>query len=170
MHRRLVLMRHAKSDWSTDAPDDHSRPLNARGQRDAPRMARWLLGQGWRPDAAVCSDARRTLETWERMVAVLQGGPRQTPPLVVEPSLYLASLGELQRVAARWPDAWGTVLALGHNPGWEHALGVLCGQDLAMTTANCALLQGAGDTWQEALEHPWELVAVGRPRELREVP
>ena len=35
MERRLILMRHAKSSWKSDAPD-HDRPLNNRGRRDAP--------------------------------------------------------------------------------------------------------------------------------------
>lgn len=161
MERRLILMRHAKSDWSTDAPDDHSRPLNQRGRRDAPRMARWLAQAGWQPDAVVSSDACRTRQTWERMAPHLPQAK-----LRLEPGLYLGGLGALQESSARWPESWGTVLALGHNPGWERALAVLGGEALRLTTANCALLVGHGERWEQALEGAWTLHELARPREL----
>ena len=51
----LLLMRHAKSDWSDGARDDHDRPLNDRGKRDASRMGRWLTAQSSLPTAIVTS-------------------------------------------------------------------------------------------------------------------
>ena len=60
--RRLVLLRHAKSEWPDVA--DHERPLAKRGRRDAPVVGRWLAESGYAPDAVVCSTARRARETW----------------------------------------------------------------------------------------------------------
>ena len=57
--RTLLVMRHAKSSWSTGVTD-HERPLNARGRADAPRMAAALRELGWIPDHVLCSDAERT--------------------------------------------------------------------------------------------------------------
>ena len=54
--RLLILMRHAKSDWSDSSLSDHDRPLNSRGQRDAPRMANWLAESDWIPDVVLSSD------------------------------------------------------------------------------------------------------------------
>ncbi|MBN9170688.1 MAG: histidine phosphatase family protein [Microbacterium sp.] len=56
---RLALVRHAKSDWSDDGIADHDRPLNARGERDAPAMARRLAVTGFAPDVIVSSTATR---------------------------------------------------------------------------------------------------------------
>ena len=70
--RRLVLLRHAKSDYP-DEVADHDRPLAARGRRDAPLVGRWLARSGYRPDAVICSTARRARETWD-LVAKLSGG------------------------------------------------------------------------------------------------
>src|SRR5512132_2493363 len=56
-HRKLVLLRHAKSAWP-DLPD-HERPLAGRGRRDAPVMGRWLRTAGHVPDQVLCSTARR---------------------------------------------------------------------------------------------------------------
>ena len=47
MKRRLIVLRHAKSSQKSDAPDDHSRPLNGRGKRDAPRVAARIAELGW---------------------------------------------------------------------------------------------------------------------------
>ncbi len=33
--KTLLALRHAKSSWDDAALDDHERPLNKRGQRDA---------------------------------------------------------------------------------------------------------------------------------------
>ena len=40
MSRHLLILRHAKSDWDTDAATDFERPLAKRGERDAPRIGR----------------------------------------------------------------------------------------------------------------------------------
>uniref|UniRef100_UPI0035189862 SixA phosphatase family protein n=1 Tax=Nioella sp. TaxID=1912091 RepID=UPI0035189862 len=60
--KRLILMRHAKSDWSLGQPDA-ARPLNARGQRSAEAMGDWLREKGYLPDQILCSSAQRTRET-----------------------------------------------------------------------------------------------------------
>lgn len=165
--RHLVLMRHAKSRRDALAPDgrlldDHDRPLAPRGLRDAPRVAAWLRAAGWQPDAVVLSDATRTRQTWAAMAPAL--GP--SLPLRVVPTLYLAGLTALRADAATWDPAWGRVLALGHNPGWEQAASHLGGVPVELKTASCALLEGAGPSWSQALAGPWRLVRLLHPREL----
>lgn len=166
MHpRRLVLMRHAKSD--RDALDlqgaalaDHLRPLAPRGRRAAPAVAAWLRAQGWAPDAVVASDATRAAQTWAAMAPAL--GPDL--PVRSSPGLYLAGLDALRADARAWDPGWTTVLAIGHNPGWELAAGALAGQPVALKTASCALLEGRGATWTLALTGPWRLARLLHPR------
>ena len=105
--KRLILMRHAKSDWSASG-DDHSRPLNARGKASAPAMGAWLCDQGWVPDEVLCSTATRTRQTLD-----LLGLPKV--PTRFERALYLADGDEITDVLR---DAEGAcVLLLGHNYG-----------------------------------------------------
>lgn len=146
--RRLVLMRHAKSD--RDAVDrsgsplpDHERPLAPRGRRAAPAVAAWLREQGWAPDAVVLSDATRTTQTWAAMAPVLGAAL----PAHSARRLYLAGLDALRTDARTWDEAWITVLAIGHNPGWELAAAALSDQPVVLKTASCALLEGSGSTW-----------------------
>ena len=61
--KTVYFVRHAKSSWSNPALDDHDRPLNSRGKRDAPFMAKVLKGKGARPDLIVTSTANRAQTT-----------------------------------------------------------------------------------------------------------
>lgn len=106
MTLRLILMRHAKSDWSLDG-GDHERPLNPRGRRAATVLGQWLVQSGYSPDTAVVSDAVRTRQTWELL--------KLDATVRFERDLYLAD----PRVMFETLQACDTasVLIIGHNPG-----------------------------------------------------
>lgn len=166
MERRLILMRHAKSSWTSDAPSDLERPLNKRGKRDAPRVAQELVALGWIPGAVVTSPARRTRATWRRMREVFAIEGTDDVEVRVAEGLYHGDGDALRDDAERWPAEVDALLVLGHNPGFELALRELSGVAAPMTTGNAALLEGRGATWAEALDGTWRLVTVVRPREL----
>ena len=123
MTRTLIVMRHAKSSWDAASQDDHERPLNKRGRRDAPRMGRWLKAQCPVIDKILVSDAARTRETIE---AVLKARG-QCEDYETCPSLYLASPSEMLGVfSARVADE-STVMLVAHNPGCEEIVHWLSG-------------------------------------------
>lgn len=157
---RLILLRHAKSAWDTDAPTDHDRPLNARGRRDAPRIGQALRERGWIPDRILSSDAARTQETWRRMA------PHLAPdaPVALHPSLYLCSTAVPLQLLAAQSDA--TIMVIGHNPTTEDLLPLLCGEQHQITTCNAALLESDQPGWAAAVRGRWRLVALLRPKEL----
>ena len=109
--RRLILLRHAKSDWP-DVPD-RDRPLAKRGRRDAPRIGRWLHEQGYQPDVVVVSAATRTRQTWD-LVAPELGG---SPAVHFEPRAYAANALTLLYLAQELPARYRTALFIAHNPG-----------------------------------------------------
>jgi phosphohistidine phosphatase len=109
--RRLILLRHAKSDWP-DVPD-RDRPLAKRGRRDAPRIGRWLREHGYQPDVVVVSDATRTRQTWDLVAAELGG----SPAVRFEPRAYAASALSLLYLVQELPDRYRTALLIAHNPG-----------------------------------------------------
>jgi phosphohistidine phosphatase len=111
--RRLILLRHAKSDWP-DVPDQE-RPLAKRGRRDAPVVGRWLRRHGYRPDTVICSVARRTRQTWDRVAPELGGSPSVT----FEPRAYEASAPTLLYLVRELPGTCRTALLIGHNPAIE---------------------------------------------------
>src|SRR5580693_7938143 len=63
--KTLLIIRHAKSSWDNINTPDIDRPLNDRGKKDAPAMARKLIKAGIRPDRLVSSPARRARHTAE---------------------------------------------------------------------------------------------------------
>lgn len=159
---RLVLMRHAKSSWKSGAPTDHARPLNGRGRRAAPKVAAELVRLGWVPDLVLSSDAARTRETWERMRPVLGEAK-----IILRHELYMAGVEELRLALAARGDGQ-TVLALGHNPGWEEALAWLSGHQEVLKTADAALLSSSATSWAQSVGTPrlWSLEGLVRARAL----
>ena len=116
MSLRLILTRHAKSNWDNPFDTDRQRPLAPRGLRAAPRIGRWLAEHGYLPDAALVSDATRTRETWALIAAALDASaPETTPLLVLKPALYHAP-ADVMMAVLRHAQA-ETVMMVGHNPG-----------------------------------------------------
>lgn len=166
MHRRLMLMRHAKSSWKVDGVDDHQRPLNKRGAKDAPAVADVLRALGWMPDVVLSSDSARTRQTWERVSA--RWDP--APPVRFRNDLYLAPLDTFRQLIARQGNDVDTLMILAHNPGCEMTLQWLTGRMYEpMTTANVALMTSDAPTWADAVDRgrQFDLDRVIRPRDPR---
>jgi phosphohistidine phosphatase len=168
--RRLVLLRHAKSDWPDVA--DHDRPLAKRGRRDAPRAGRWLRRCGYAPDAVVCSTARRARETWDLVAA----GLGASPPVRYEPRVYDATVLALLMLVRELPGDQRTVCIVGHNPGLaelavglaEHAAGdggQLGRLTASFPTAAVAVLGFAG-AWAETNPGQGRLLAFAVPADM----
>ncbi|TWT64685.1 SixA phosphatase family protein [Allorhodopirellula solitaria] len=156
---RLLLMRHAKSDWSDGDLTDHNRPLNDRGLRDAPTMARWLAESGVLPDQILCSSAARTQQTAALMQSYWENTKQETAKLQVLPQLYLSPaetiLETVQELGAGFGDADAqkprTILVLAHNPGISHAASSLLGHPTGLPTAALVVLQCLVSGWAEPL-------------------
>ena len=163
MIRRLIVLRHAKSDWDSDASTDHDRPLNARGRRDSPRVGRELAKLSWAPELVLSSDAVRAVETWRRMADAFDD-----VPLRLLPSLYLAGYEAVCEALDDLPATLGTVMVVGHNPGWEELVARLSGKEPKVTTANAVLLTIEAPSWPEAATRMsrWRIAHHLRPKDL----
>jgi len=162
--RRLIVLRHAKSAWPDDVPD-HERPLGPRGLRDAPKLGRWLGDNGYVPDRVVCSTARRTRETWERVSEALP----EKPPVEYDDDLYGGDVEEFLNVARRIPDGVTTLALVGHEPGVSeltlHLAGY--GDDTRLVRTKfptgAAAVLATADTWADLATA--RLEAFFRPRD-----
>jgi phosphohistidine phosphatase len=153
----LILLRHAKSDWSVDAPDIE-RPLAKRGRRQAPEAGRWLAANVDSIDLAVVSPASRTRSTWDLVAAELTTPPQQR----LDDRVYAASDDELLDVVRDLPDDAETVVLVGHNPGLEDLVSLLTGEQAQMTTSALAVISVPG-AWSSAAPHGCALRVSGRP-------
>ncbi|THA22976.1 histidine phosphatase family protein [Streptomyces sp. A1277] len=154
--RRIVLLRHAKAEWSQES--DHERPLAERGRTDAPVAGRKLADSGIVFDLALCSTAARTRETWKLAVHEM---PRR-PKTVYEERIYEASLGELIALINETPDDVANLLVIGHNPGMHALADALSGSGEGDTLAR--LTRGGFPTAAFAVVEfsgPWKSVEQG---------
>lgn len=111
--KTLLLVRHAKSSWDRPGLDDHDRPLNARGLRDAPEMGRRLAERGLIPDRILSSTALRA-QTTAQLIADAFG--YDADRIVLDERLYAASDDEVLRVIGEIDGDIGTAMVVGHNP------------------------------------------------------
>jgi len=158
---RLILMRHAKSAWNTNAQGDHDRPLNGRGRRNAPHMGTLFAHHDLIPDQVISSDSTRTRETWAGMSTVM---PDLEPTFTRH--LYLSGLEEIAEVVLGLGDGVETALLLGHNPGFSMATGWLSGQPVELKTAHAAVMEAEISTWLDAFQPGiWRLRMILTPND-----
>lgn len=166
---RLVLMRHAKSDWISGDGDDFSRPLSDRGIRDARQMGRWLLDSAYVPDSILSSPSQRTRQT----LALMADGMALDLAARTEwlDELYHASVTTLRGVL-RGLGSRPAVMVLGHNPGLEELLASLVADDRAIAnhakrfpTAAIYVLEVAGE-WGDLKPGCAHILAQQRPKML----
>lgn len=157
-------MRHAKSDWPEGLTEDHARPLNARGRRDAPHMGQVLLERGWIPDRILSSDATRTRETLTGLVSTWP----EVPQTIFMREFYGAGIRQIESALEMLPTEVKSVMLLGHNPGWSEAVSWLSGQEAHLTTANIAVFKNVLDDWAHLAQTVgrWHLETILRPKEL----
>lgn len=112
--KQLILVRHAKSDWGDPALDDFDRPLNERGKKDAPEMARRLGKQKIKPDLLVSSPAKRAARTAKAFAEELGIDKKE---ILFKPELYLAPPSVFFNVVESLSNKHDTVLLFSHNEG-----------------------------------------------------
>ena len=112
--KTLTLVRHAKSSWKAKVPSDRERPLNKRGERDAPIMAARIVDAGIRPSLIISSPAVRA---WTMATVVARQIGYTVEFLQREDDLYLASLNDLIDVVATQDTRFESIMIVGHNPG-----------------------------------------------------
>lgn len=170
MTRELLLLRHAKSDWSV-AIDDFSRPLKKRGRRAAKRMGAWLREQQLIPDTILSSPAARALATAQRVCQQLN---IDESSIVCDERIYEAEVLTLLEILKTSPHEAQRVLLVGHNPGLEGLLLELAAHSVSLTsdgkylpTAALARLTFEGN-WTDLTEGCATLVTLLRPDSLPE--
>lgn len=148
--KTLLLMRHAKSSWKDESLDDHDRPLNKRGKRDAPRMGELLRDQQLVPDYILCSSARRARKTAE-CVAFAAGVRGETR---ITSELYMAQPTKILEILAQTHESFSSVLLIAHNPSLEELFERLTNQSRGFSTAAIARIQLDIESWSQVTSTP----------------
>ncbi len=169
--RRLLLLRHAKSDWSVGGQRDIDRVLAERGRRVAPLMGEYLARQALRPDQILVSNAKRTRQTCELILPAFA----EAPPVAYEPRIYEAPPKALLDVVRETRPDVHTLLLIGHNPGMQGFADLLvtegdvhARQSLMekFPTAALAVIDIPIDRWGKLEPHTGRLDRFVTPRSL----
>ena len=172
--RRLMLLRHAKSNWP-EGVADRDRPLATRGREAAPVIGRYLAEELLLPDLVLVSPARRTAETWELVAPMLS----DRPPSRIEPRIYEAPPQRLLQVVQEVEPAVRSLMMIGHNPGFEELASSLVSHgdryaaarlNQKYPTCGLAVLDFAIDDWRDLVLCSGRLDRFVTPASLGEGP
>ncbi|MFN7118604.1 MAG: SixA phosphatase family protein [Saprospiraceae bacterium] len=145
--RTVYFVRHAKSSWDNPMVKDIDRPLNERGERDAPFMAKLLKSKGVKPDALVSSPAKRAFST---AVYFAQTFDIMKDNIEVNPHIYEADVEDIMDVIQELPEECHTVFIFGHNPTFTQVVNQFTERSI-MNVPTCGVckVESSADTWAE---------------------
>jgi phosphohistidine phosphatase len=160
--KTLILVRHAKSSWPHEPHDDFDRPLNERGHRDAPEMARRLMARDLTVDLLVSSPARRAKKTAAYFADVL-GFEKSAVVLISE--LYHPRQEVFSTVVNQLPDTASTVAIFSHNPGITDFINTLAEVRIDHVPT-CAVFAVSANVnrWNDFLHQPGQFLFFDYPK------
>lgn len=162
MSKQLLLVRHAKSDWDNIKLTDFERPLNSRGEKNAPEMAKRLLKKGLIPQQIVSSPAVRALTT-ARYFAKELGLEKSV--IIKEAEIYEALTSTLMAVINDLDNDSSFTALFAHNPGITSVVSNLCNKDLAnIPTCGMVLIKFPFDDWSMVSAGTGNLIFYDYPK------
>lgn len=144
--KKLLLVRHAKSDWEDLSLADFDRPLNQRGHKAAPEMAERLLKRKIIPQHLVTSPALRALTTAKYFADVLGFKKKE---IEQNQAIYEASASTLLEVINNFDNRYDFIALFGHNPGLTNISIVLSNSDIYnIPTCGTVLIEFPFEDWK----------------------
>ena len=169
--RRLLLLRHAKSERSLPGGRDHDRILTSRGREDAAKLGAYMVRHALVPERVIVSTSARTRETWDLVASAFAAAP----PAVYDERIYEAAPQAILKVIKECEAEVQTLLIVGHNPGLQEfaALLIASGDVEArqrlneiFPTAGLVVINFALDDWARLHPHAGRLDLFVSPRSL----
>ena len=140
--KTVYFIRHAKSSWADASLRDKDRPLNSRGERDAPFMAKLLKESGVQVDAIVSSPANRAFTT-ATFFAKEQDIKKKD--IIIEDDIYEAYVDDVLKIINNLDNQFNTILVFGHNPSFT-SLANLFSEDYIPNVPTCGIVKVVSST------------------------
>lgn len=175
--RTVYICRHAKSSWADPGMADFDRPLNARGERDAPAMAAYFKARNEMVDLLVSSTAVRALAT-ARCYAQALGATEvrafdpdaPLPQLLLRPELYHPTVPAILHLLNHLPAAVNAVMLFGHNPGFTEVVEYLSSEHIGnLPTCGIVRIDFPLDDWAHVSRDLGTLVWMDHPKRYPEL-
>lgn len=160
--KTLLVIRHAKSSWKDTSLSDFDRPLNKRGNRDAPMMAKALRSHAIKPDLILCSPAKRTTLTAEILAGSVGYDPKE---IVYDPTLYLADTYTMLHAIHNVDNRISNLYLIGHNPGATELVNLLSNCDIDnLPTCGIFAITFETDNWKKVAADSGEMLFFDYPK------
>lgn len=160
--KKLYICRHAKSSWENIGNSDFERPLNKRGQKNAPFMGKLLAKKNATPDLICSSPAKRAITTAKYIAKEI--GYR-IADIKLEKNFYDSSLGFMIEFIQNLDNNLNIVMIFGHNPIFTSLSNVLSNQYIDnIPTCGIVELDFNLDDWNQIDMQSAELVSFEFPK------
>jgi phosphohistidine phosphatase len=160
--KKLYLIRHAKSSWKERNLRDFDRPLNKRGNRDAPYMGNLLRQKGVSPSLIISSPAKRAITTANKIANEIGYNYES---IIKNENIYEASAGEIIDIINSIEDEHETAMLFGHNPGFTMVANYLSNQRIDnIPTCGIAYIEFPFDSWSSVEVGTGKLIEFEYPK------
>lgn len=145
----ILLLRHAKSSWEDSSLKDFDRPLAERGEKDAPRMGKFLKQVEYLPARIIASPALRAKQT---TTLFAEAAALDEDLITWNEDLYYGSYKDYLSAIKNTSDDIKTIMLVGHNPKMEEMADVLCNDEdtgaIRIPTAALLCFEHHADRWK----------------------
>ncbi|MBN1500717.1 MAG: histidine phosphatase family protein [Spirochaetes bacterium] len=143
--KKLLILRHAKSDVTAEAHSDHERQINSRGIKNCIEIAELMRKNHLIPDLILSSTAKRAVETSEQIRVKIN------PEINISTTnrLYLAPPEKHVREIIKTNDEIKTLMIVGHNPAIEDLVGSLTGKNEKISTCTLTAFEIDIKKWKD---------------------
>lgn len=144
--KTVCFIRHAKSSWKDESLRDIDRPLNKRGKRDAPFMAKLLRGKQVVADAIISSPANRAFTTATHFAEAMKIKKKD---IIVKKGIYEAYAADVIKIVQQVDNQYDTILVFGHNPTFTTIANQFT-DDYIANVPTCGIIQidAQVESWQ----------------------
>ena len=162
--KTLLIIRHAKSDQSFFG-NDFERPLNDRGKKDAPVIAKRLVDRNIAIDAFVASPAKRAKKTAELFCDTYK---KNEEDIIFISALYHAPADVFYEVIKQLDDNFNTVAIFAHNPGISYFVNGLVADVRIDNMPTCAVfaIQSGISSWKDFKKEKKEFLFFDYPKNI----
>lgn len=158
--KKLYLIRHAKSDWSNPNLEDFDRPLNKRGEKNAPFMAELLNSKKIKPDLIISSPAYRAKKT----ATIIADKTSYNSNIIFDEHLYESSLQTILEIINFLEDNIHSLFLIGHNPSLNILAFYLVDFNKNIPTSGILEIEFDCDTWREISKKNAKLISFEYPK------
>ena len=160
--KTLYLNRHAKSSWDNITLSDYERPLNSRGERDAPLMGKVLSKKIKPPEVIYSSPAKRAITTANIIADKLGYDIKR---IIQDEKIYDSAISDIMRIINTTSDKYNRIMLFGHNPTFTILSNYLSDKTIDnLPTSGFVQIDFDLDTWNEIEGNTGRLVLYEYPK------